>query len=391
MMTTSLNLTNPEPMLNDGPTTVIPPENVADLRRAAQDYFQITATTLDHPEPGQVRFRGHYFADPVASFDKIYARFTELGYTPMIRPDNVLGDSGNVSLIATPVLFQDKSTNWRTNLYLFIATILTTMFTGYLIYLGEIDSLEFRWTEMWRGWPFTVSMLLILGAHEFGHYFAARYHGVPVSLPYFIPFPTLIGTMGAVIIQRAPAKNKRALFDIGAAGPLCGLVFAIPIVLIGLYTSEVGVPSPDGMLEGNSFIYALAKTIVFGRFLPANGEDVFINQLATAGWGGLLITGLNLLPVGQLDGGHITYVLFGEKARNFYWPTLIGLAVLAFLEPFMALTWAIWIGLIFFFGRQHATPLDTVTPLDPRRRALAILTFILFFLVFVPFPLLPVQ
>ena len=137
--------------------------------------------------------------------------------------------------------------------------------------------------------------------------------------------------------------------------------------------------------------FSTAKTIVFGRFLPSNGEDVFINQMAQAGWGGLLITGLNLIPAGQLDGGHITYVLFGEKARYFFWPVIFGLAILAALEPFLALTWALWAGLIYFFGRQHAVPLDNVTPLDSRRRALAILTFILFFLTFVPFPILPVQ
>ena len=374
-------------MFNEGPTTVVPPHEVADLRQAALDIFHITATTMDHPEPGQVRFRGHFLTDSAEGYNLIYDAFTKLGYTPLVRPDNVVEDGRNVSLIAMPHVFGDTPSNWRVNLYLFLATIFTTMLVGYTIWLGDQQVQEWVWADLWHGWPFSFSILLILGAHELGHYFAARYHKVPVSLPYFIPFPTIIGTMGAVILQRAPAKNKRALFDVGAAGPLCGLVFAIPILFIGLATSDVVMTTPGGMQEGNSLLYALAKTIVFGEFLPAGGRDVIINQLATAGWAGLLITGLNLLPVGQLDGGHVTYVLFGEKSRYFYWPALFGLAVIAILIPDTAVTWAIWIALLYFFGRRHAVPLDNVTPLDPKRRALAIFTFILFFLVFVPIPL----
>ncbi|MCB0012548.1 MAG: site-2 protease family protein, partial [Anaerolineales bacterium] len=361
-------------MFNERHATTIPPEDVAELRAATAGIFYIAATAMDDPEPGHVRFRGYFLEDSATGFEKIYAAFTAKGYTPFLRPDHVLDDNRHVTLQAAPFLFDDKPSNWRTNLYLFLGTILTTLLVGYTIWLGEQSNPTWVWGEVWRGWPFSLSILLILGAHELGHYFAARYHGVPVSLPYFIPFPSIIGTMGAVIVQRAPAKNKRALFDVGAAGPLAGLVFAIPIVLIGLATSQVAPIPPIGMREGNSVIYALAKLLVFGELLPAGGRDVFINQLATAGWAGLLITGLNLLPVGQLDGGHITYVLFGEKANYFYWPALIGLAMLAFLIPDAAITWAIWIGLLFFFGRRHAVPLDTVTPLDPKRRALAIFT-----------------
>ena len=374
-------------MFNERHATTIPPEDVAELRAATAGIFYIAATAMDDPEPGHVRFRGYFLEDSATGFEKIYAAFTAKGYTPFLRPDHVLDDNRHVTLLAAPFLFDDKPSTWRTNLYLFLGTIFTTLLVGYTIWLGDQSNPSWNWGEVWHGWPFSMSILLILGAHELGHYFAARYHGVPVSLPYFIPFPSIIGTMGAVIVQRAPAKNKRALFDVGAAGPLAGLVFAIPIVLIGLATSQVAPIPPIGMREGNSVIYALAKLLVFGELLPAGGRDVFINQLATAGWAGLLITGLNLLPVGQLDGGHITYVLFGEKANYFYWPALIGLAMLAFLIPDAAITWAIWIGLLFFFGRRHAVPLDTVTPLDPKRRALAIFTFVMFFLVFVPAPI----
>ena len=230
--------------------------------------------------------------------------------------------------------------------------------------------------------------MLILGAHELGHYFAARYHKVPVTLPYFIPMPTsysLIGTLGAFIRLKAPVKNRRALLDVGAAGPLAGMVFALPILWYGLATSPVG-PLPAGgyMLEGNSILYALSKIVIFGRFLPANGIDVSLNQFAWAGWVGLLVTGLNLIPVGQLDGGHVSYVLFGKKARQFFWPVVLGLALLVIVTgTFM---WVVWILLLTVFGRVHAEPLDDVTPLDSRRRWIAIFTLVLFVLVFMPIP-----
>jgi membrane-associated protease RseP (regulator of RpoE activity) len=139
------------------------------------------------------------------------------------------------------------------------------------------------------------------------------------------------------------------------------------------------------MLEGNSVLYALAKVLVFGQFYPTATQDVFLSSFAWAGWVGLLVTGLNLLPVGQLDGGHVSYVLFGGRARAFFWPVIIGLITLTLLTG--TTTWLIWVGLLFVFGRRHAEPLDGVTELDPKRKALAIFTLLLFFLVFVPIPL----
>jgi membrane-associated protease RseP (regulator of RpoE activity) len=195
--------------------------------------------------------------------------------------------------------------------------------------------------------------------------------------------------MGAVIRMKGPVKNKRALHDIGVAGPLAGLVFAIPILLYGLYTSDVGPIGTTGMIEGNSLLYAGSKILIFGRFLPNGTEDVYLNQIAWAGWVGLLVTAMNLLPLGQLDGGHVTYTLFGEKrAKQFFMPIiaiLSGLALFSFLED-STLTWVLWIFMLFFLGRVHAEPLDDVTPLDPKRRWIAILTLIIFFLVFVPIP-----
>jgi membrane-associated protease RseP (regulator of RpoE activity) len=361
------------------------------LRDRLLDLFVLNDVTVDRPQAGQIRFRGRFLCDLDQCYDELRRRFEEHGFTPLVRKEGQ-----QTAVIAVPVVFAPKPSNWRVNLVLLVLTILSTLFVAAF---EEVASSSPPGTDamalvlsaisnLWLGAPFSAAIMLILGAHELGHYFAARYHKVPVTLPYFIPLPlSIIGTMGAFIRLKAPIKNRRALLDIGAAGPLAGMVFALPILIFGLATSDVvNLPESGGyLLEGNSLLYALAKTVVFGRFLPEGNVDVTLNQVAWAGWVGLLVTGLNLFPVGQLDGGHVAYVLFGERARRFYWPVILTLFALVIVSG--AATWTIWIVLIFFLGRNHAEPLDNVTTLDPRRRAIAIFTLALFFLVFVPNPL----
>jgi membrane-associated protease RseP (regulator of RpoE activity) len=355
-------------------------EEIEALRHEIADLFVVYDTSLDQPEPGYVRFRGKFLVDTAVCFDDLRARFEKHGFTPMIRQEK-----DRTALIALPIVFDPPASQWWINLLLFIATVLSTLFVGATYETGDSEA---ALRALWLGWKFSASIMLILGAHELGHYFAARYHKVPVSLPFFIPMPTsfsLIGTMGAFIRLKAPVKNRRALLDVGAAGPLAGMVFALPILWYGLATSPVG-PLPEGgyLLEGNSILYALSKIAILGRFLPADGIDVSLNQFAWAGWVGLLVTGLNLIPVGQLDGGHIAYVLFGRKARQLFWPVVFSLGLLVvFTGTFM---WAVWIMLLTIFGRVHAEPLDDVTLLDGRRRWIAIFTLVLFVLVFIPVP-----
>lgn len=354
------------------------------LRAEIADLFEVYDTTLDQPERGHVRYRGHFLQDPADSFPELRRRFERYGFTPLVRDED-----DRVALIGMPGIFASSPSNVWINVALLIATILSTLLVG-AMYAGEttdfVDLL--RPSVLIQGWPFSLSIMLILGAHEMGHYFAARYHNVPVTEPYFIPMPlSIIGTMGAFIRLKGPVTNRRALLDVGAAGPLAGLLFAVPILIYGLYTSSIG-PLPTGggyVLEGNSLLYIVLKWAVYGQYLPANGLDVQLNQVAWAGWVGLLVTGLNLIPVGQLDGGHVSYVLFGERARAFFWPAILLLGGLVVLTG--ATTWIIWILLLFVFGRVYAQPLDDVTELDPRRRAIAIFTLLLFFLVFTPIPL----
>jgi membrane-associated protease RseP (regulator of RpoE activity) len=289
-----------------------------------------------------------------------------------------------------------KPRSWIPNLVLFLITLMSVLYVGMEMAISEIayenpiraffianNGLQ----ELWRGLPYAISIMLILGAHELGHYFAARRRGVSVTLPYFLPFPTgLFGTFGAFIQMRQPIRNRKWLLEIGAAGPLAGLVFAIPILLVGLATSRVEPPLASGIVEGNSVLYALAKILVFGRFLPDGSQDVIVNQLAWAGWTGLFVTGLNLLPLGQLDGGHVLYSLLGHRARMLYFPLM---AILTFLVIVSGGALLLLLLLLFFLGRAYAVPLDDITPLSKNHRLLALGTLLIFFLVFVPVPLSP--
>jgi membrane-associated protease RseP (regulator of RpoE activity) len=354
-------------------------ETIYALRDAIGDLFVVQDVTLDWPEIGFARFRGSFACDLADCFQDLRQRFERHGFTPTIRREGV---EGQVSLVAMPGVFDPPPSNWYINLLLLVLTILSTLL------VGAASEPGFTGRELWLGLPFSLSLMLILGAHELGHYFAARYHKVPVTLPYFIPMPfSIIGTMGAFIRLKAPIYNRRALLDIGVAGPLAGMVFAVPLLILGLLLSPVA-PLPAGtpyILEGNSILYALLKFLVFGQMLPDGQMDVSLGQIAWAGWVGLLVTGLNLIPVGQLDGGHVAYVLFGQHARKLFWPVIFSLLALGILTQ--TAMWGFWVFLLYFLGRSHAEPLDNVTPLDGRRRLIAIGTLLLFFLVFVPIPL----
>ena len=227
-----------------------------------------------------------------------------------------------------------------------------------------------------------------------------------------MPFPPF-GTLGAFIQLKAAPRNKRVLLDIGIAGPLAGLLVAIPILLYGLSLSTVDslprfIPEGGGLsLEGNSVLYLLAKFAVFGEWLPSpadyggihpvlywlrffftgrpsplGGQDVLIHPIAFAGWVGILVTSLNLIPAGQLDGGHVIYVLFGRRARKFLPYVMLGLVLLGMYWS----GWWLWAILIFSLGRVYAEPLDQITELDPRRKWIAILGVVVFLLVFTPIP-----
>jgi membrane-associated protease RseP (regulator of RpoE activity) len=334
-------------------------------------------------------FEGRLLLDSETAYDQLDSLLEPSDQLPLFR--EVKGKHV-VYVVAGRV--RPRPRPWWPNALLFVVTIFSVLLVGTEMAINELangsaaaaqpylDNLPF---ELWRGLPYTVAILLILGSHELGHYFAARHHRLAVTLPYFIPAPfvSLIGTFGAFIQLREPMRNRKVLLDVGAAGPLTGLVFAVPILLIGLATSQVGPIQAGGMVEGNSLLYALAKIVTFGHFLPDGRVDVYVNQLAWAGWTGLLVTALNLMPIGQLDGGHLLYSLIGERARILFYP-VIALMVVLVLTGSDA--WLFWLILLFLFGRIYAAPLDMITPMDGRRKAIAVLGLVVFVLTFVPVP-----
>jgi membrane-associated protease RseP (regulator of RpoE activity) len=258
-----------------------------------------------------------------------------------------------------------RNLGFRKHLILFALTVLTTYLVGGPVY--------------------SATLMTILLAHESGHYLMTRRYGIPATLPYFIPLPLPpFGTLGAVIKMRGRMTHRRALLDIAVAGPLAGLFFAIPALAIGLRLSEI-IPvenTPGFSLQlGESLLFTLVARLTVGPV--SEGQDLLLHPMAYAAWTGLFVTALNLLPVGQLDGGHVIYALLGRQSKKVFVITLIAFAVIcAFFYP----GWALLIMLILFFGFQHAPPLDDVTPLSAGRKVLGVLVMVLFILAFTPVP-----
>jgi membrane-associated protease RseP (regulator of RpoE activity) len=292
---------------------------------------------------------------------------------------------------------------------LFVLTAISVLYTGALYdhrVAGDAGPLG-HLRAIPLGYKFAVPLLSILVVHELGHYVAARLHGVPASLPYFIPAPfiSFFGTMGAVISMPRRIRSRNALLDIGAAGPLAGMLVALPVLAVGIATSKVEPLNGPYIQEGQSLLYLAMKRLILGP-IP-DGYDMTMSPMAFAGWAGLLVTALNLLPVGQLDGGHIAYALFGRSQDKYAgWLHLGLLAVVAFnvvrfVVPALrgggdlgqaignSVFWLVWFGLLFGMRRctgQNHPPTGPGT-LSPARRAIAVLCLILFVLLFMPTPL----
>lgn len=304
--------------------------------------------------------------------------------------------------------------SYRRPVILFIATVVSVFLAG-ARYAASPEAPLGTWTDvvsvMLSGWTFAVPLMAILLVHEFGHYFAARLHRVDASLPYFLPLPILspFGTMGAVIAMRGRIRSRNALLDIGASGPLAGLLVAIPLLAVGLSLSDVG-PNPIGGhydQEGQSLLYLALKRLVVGP-IP-DGEDVHLHPTAIAGWAGLLVTMLNLLPWGQLDGGHVAYALFGRQqdryarlfrialvplfllnAARFMVPVALGRSSLGWgLAVSNSLFWLVWFVVLGFIARLSggaAHPPTEDSELSPGRRVVAVVTLVFFVLLFMPTP-----
>jgi membrane-associated protease RseP (regulator of RpoE activity) len=265
------------------------------------------------------------------------------------------------------------------NLVLFVLTIFTTLLAGALQQGLNV------FTNPWAlvvGIPFSFTLMTILLTHEMGHYLTSRYHRVGATLPYFIPAPSIIGTFGAFIRMTSPILSKRALLDIGASGPIAGFVVAIGAVAIGLhYSTVVETPALEGMKLGEPLIFSLISNMVIGS-VP-DGYDVLLHPIAFAGWIGLFITALNLIPIGQLDGGHVVFAVFGRRHRTL---SLLMIPTLILLGMYGWPGWFLWAVLPLIFGINHPPVLDGDIPLDRPRKIVGWVSLVIFILTFTPTP-----
>jgi membrane-associated protease RseP (regulator of RpoE activity) len=278
-----------------------------------------------------------------------------------------------------------------THILFFLATLATTTFYGALHH--NVNLFEEPW-KFYQGFPFSLTLLAILGTHEFGHYWMARHHGVPVTLPYFIPAPSLIGTFGAFIRIKDTVPNRGALFDIGVAGPIAGFVVAVPAIILGITLSEIR-PATDlsGIGLGSSLLFNGLVQVLLG--VTPQAYDVILHPIAFAGWIGFLVTAFNLIPAGQLDGGHIVYSLCGRWHRRVTLLCVLALLPMGWYWP----GWWAWAFVIFWFSGPHVAwrqgwrfaflhpPLrNEVTPLSRTQKWVAAAALLIFVLTFPPVP-----
>ncbi len=403
-----LSSTTSEPAAPQSVTTTPAPPPVDarlfKLRQALDGLMDIAGE--EHREDRRTGKRVYIFKGtlvkemPAASQGSLYReiceRFRPIGFTPMLQRR---GEEDAVIALEGTLPEGRLKTRWWLHLLLLLATVVSTTIMGAaLTGLPPSETIRaFRtwdtarmWPALRDGLPFSLTLLFILGVHEMGHYIAARLHGVRVTLPFFIPLPVSgsLGTLGAVIFIRSPLMNRRALFDVGIAGPLAGLVVAIPLYLIGL-TVEPAVGLPQTWIAlgirrvaNPPLLDALAPLVVD---TPNLDQFVFYRHpMALAAWFGVLLTALNLLPLGQFDGGHVAYALVGRHAWPLAFVTFMTLVTLGVTGGWSG--WLIWAFMGMLTGLRHPPPHDDLTPLGRSRTALGLFTAVLFALMFVPVP-----
>jgi membrane-associated protease RseP (regulator of RpoE activity) len=360
------------------------------------DVFRVEAVRRDD---GVISYFGDPLVQPHAVVDSLSPLFEQRGYSVTLEHHPTGGPTERYTLVAEPDT-TDRAIPW-VNVGLLLATIASTLYVGasgwYYIPVAQEP------LRILEAWPFVVSMLGVLGIHELGHYAAARYYGVDVTLPYFIPFPSLLGTMGAVINIRGRIPSRRALFDIGVAGPLAGLAATIVVSAIGFTLEPITVPDrvQDGAEVAFEFhdplLMQLIDTLVTVAGLGVEyGPGESVHPVVFAGWAGMFFTFLNLLPVGQLDVGHSLLSIVGPRQET------IAAAVpgsLFALSGYLYVTqdappvgfgvWTLWLfwGLLAT-GIAYAGPARPTVeePLDTRRRAVGVATFVLGLMCFSPIP-----
>jgi membrane-associated protease RseP (regulator of RpoE activity) len=343
---------------------------IAQLRAAVQDALYIE--DYEFFDKGEIALRGKLKGAPEDVYPSMRRRVEALGYTPYLRPHG-----SHHEVFMAPGVAPKTTGNPRLNIILYIATVISTIFTGAMLLSPSFN--------LANGLMFGVALMGILTAHEAGHYIVGRLRNAPTSLPFFIPLPfplSIAGTLGAVIVQREPFENRRTLLEIAVAGPIAGFIVAVPLLALGyaLSTAQVNVPIPENAtFFGDSLLTLLMAVARFG----SPDAMIDLHPIGFAAWIGLLITGINLLPAGQLDGGHVVYALLGQRAKYVSYATIALMAALAFISQ----AWILWVVLLFLFGRNHPPSLNEAVTLKPVHALLIVASVLVFVLVFIPRPI----
>ena len=361
-------------------------------------------TDIERTEDGRLIYYGHPQTDARRLERKVWPLFREQGYEVRLETvqdserDPITGveiGERRRALVAKPRRTENGGIPW-TNVVMFFATVLTTLYAGTIWYYQPVEGP----LDLLAGWPFAAGVLGVLAVHELGHYALSRYHSVDASLPYFIPVPSFIGTFGAMISIRGRIPDRKALFDIGVSGPLAGLVAAIVVAVIGLHLDPVRVP--EYVLESETSVRIelgyppLLEILAWatGQRLTYESPDLVASPVIFGAWVGLFVTFLNLLPVGQLDGGHMVRSMLGERAEtvgSLIPAALFGLAAYLFVFGDVSrnapVLWGFW-GLVTM-ALAYVGPVRPVfdEPLDRSRIAVGVLTFLLGVLCFTPVPI----
>ncbi len=341
-----------------------------------------------------VRFRGRDGSvfvftveeNPSADFEEFLRALEEHGYWAALKKKN-----GEVLLYVFPAGEIKPDNPWLPWVFL-VATIVTTFLAGYLLSMGYIELLD-RYNlpgirnPYLNALAFSVSVMGILGTHELGHKIAAAYHGVRATMPYFIPFPSILGTLGAVIRVKSPLPTRDAAIDLGVSGPIAGFLVALPVSIIGLKLSvpvpaSLIPPGQEGITFGENLLFMLIEKYMF----PQSGDTVlFLHPVAIAGWVGILVTFLNLIPAAQLDGGHIARAFLSEKAHRYM---TIALAFVLMGMSYLWVGWMVWGLLVLMMGMAgNPGALDEVTPVSKKRILLAVMAVVIFVLSATPAPI----
>jgi membrane-associated protease RseP (regulator of RpoE activity) len=361
----------------------IPTEKLAACEAKLAPLMIITG----HRVLGEVlEFEGRLRGKAEDIFRKIREAFAGEPVTPLLLE----GEANGVRVVVLPGAQTARAAErpkWALHWLLLFATLATTTWAGAL--QAGVNLLQ-QPERFAVGLPYSLGLMLILGSHELGHYFTAKAHGIQVTPPFFIPVPFALGTFGAFIKIKSITPNRQALFDVAVAGPLAGLVFAIPALWIGLRFSQI-MPgnAPSGLIGtgvnvGSSILLACLARLSLGASV-LQGHHLLLHPLAFAGWLGFIVTALNLMPVGQLDGGHMSHALFGS--RNARGISMVAMACLFALALFVWPGLMFWALIVFFIaGTRDAPAANDVTPLGPPRKAIGYLTFLLLLLIIVPVP-----